>query len=190
MSSDPSPAQYFSHCYFIYKTATSDQFTIGRYGGITKNFVVRDTPDAGKTDDTTQIGDVQNDVFTAGVVDGSSAPRTYFGQTSQQGLIGTAKGKKGTIYFLYTNNTYDPGATVQVDHAAYPLCFVTGTRIRTARGDVPVEMLAVGDRAVTASGALRPVIWIGKRTLDGPALSRDQAPVRHRRTSSPTSSCP
>ncbi len=45
-------------------------------------------------------------------------------------------------------------------------CFVTGTRILTARGEVAVENLVVGDLAVTASGAHRPVRWIGHRTLD------------------------
>ncbi len=46
-------------------------------------------------------------------------------------------------------------------------CFATGTRIRVARdggvADVPVEQLAVGDLAVTASGAHRAIRWIGSR---------------------------
>ena len=46
------------------------------------------------------------------------------------------------------------------------LCFATGTRIRTLRGDVAVEDLAVGDHAVTASGAARPITWLGYRTID------------------------
>lgn len=45
-------------------------------------------------------------------------------------------------------------------------CFVTGTQIRTKGGEVAVESLKVGDQAVTASGALRPITWIGHRTLD------------------------
>lgn len=46
------------------------------------------------------------------------------------------------------------------------VCFTTGTAIRTTRGDVPVEALRVGDTAVTATGAHRPIRWIGRRTLD------------------------
>ncbi len=48
---------------------------------------------------------------------------------------------------------------------AAPPCFVTGTLIRTDHGDVAVEDLRVGDLAVTASGAARPIIWIGQRTV-------------------------
>ncbi|MFH6785204.1 Hint domain-containing protein [Methylobacterium sp. MA0201] len=63
-----------------------------------------------------------------------------------------------------------------------PVCFTTGTLIRTARGEVAVEDLRVGDRAVTASGALRPIVWIGHRTLAGAgtALPHDQQPVHVR----------
>src|SRR6202012_3299510 len=40
-------------------------------------------------------------------------------------------------------------------------CFLKGTRIATAGGETPVEQLTVGDLVRTASGALRPVVWIG-----------------------------
>ena len=46
------------------------------------------------------------------------------------------------------------------------VCYAAGTRIRTTRGDVAVETLAVGDLAVTASGAHRPIRWLGHRTVD------------------------
>lgn len=66
---------------------------------------------------------------------------------------------------------------------AAPECFTTGTRIRTARGDVAVEELQIGDIAVTAGGTLRPITWIGHRDIDGhgQALPYDQQPVRVRR---------
>jgi hypothetical protein len=61
-------------------------------------------------------------------------------------------------------------------------CYVTGTDIRTDQGDVPVERLRVGDRVVTASGQLRPIVWIGHRKID---ISRypDPAAVRPVRVS-------
>ncbi|GJE78195.1 Hint domain-containing protein [Methylorubrum suomiense] len=61
-------------------------------------------------------------------------------------------------------------------------CFTTGTLIRTARGDVAVEDLIVGDLAVTASGTLRPITWIGNRDLDGHGkeLSHNEQPIHIR----------
>ncbi|MCJ2032326.1 Hint domain-containing protein [Methylobacterium sp. J-043] len=61
-------------------------------------------------------------------------------------------------------------------------CFTTGTLIRTARGEVAVEDLTVGDLAVTASGTLRPITWIGNRALDAKseALPHNEQPIRIR----------
>ena len=51
-------------------------------------------------------------------------------------------------------------------YTAAPVCFVSGTRIATTRGEVAVEDLAVGDVAVTVSGAQRSIAWLGHRTID------------------------
>ncbi len=56
-----------------------------------------------------------------------------------------------------------PDGAQTVDAPATAPCYVTGTLIRTARGDVPVENLRVGDLAVTTSGTHRPIRWIGSR---------------------------
>ena len=46
---------------------------------------------------------------------------------------------------------------------ASPVCFCAGTLIRTPYGNIPVEALKVGDFVVTASGAHRPIRWLGSR---------------------------
>jgi hypothetical protein len=69
----------------------------------------------------------------------------------------------------------------QISVAATPVCFTTGTLIRTSRGDVTVEDLRVGDIAVTASGGLRSITWIGHREITAAAaLPFHQQPVRIR----------
>jgi len=42
------------------------------------------------------------------------------------------------------------------------LCFVAGTLIATPSGQVPVEALRTGQTVLTASGAERPIAWIGQ----------------------------
>lgn len=59
-------------------------------------------------------------------------------------------------------------------------CFAAGTRLQAVRGKVRVERLRVGDRVVTASGTLRPIRWIGHRTIECARhpRPRDVWPVR------------
>ncbi len=51
-------------------------------------------------------------------------------------------------------------------------CFAEGTRIRTTRGWIAVEELAVGDKAITVETACAPdpdgeeIVWIGQRTVN------------------------
>ena len=46
-------------------------------------------------------------------------------------------------------------------------CFVTGTRIKTKRGDVAVETLVVGDKVKTKDNGYQPLRFIGRRTVTG-----------------------
>ena len=55
-----------------------------------------------------------------------------------------------------------PGQTFTV--IDYAPCYCRGTRIMTKHGQKQVEDLKIGDKLRTASGALRPIKWIGTRS--------------------------
>ena len=62
-------------------------------------------------------------------------------------------------------------------------CFTAGVRLATAKGQRPVEKLAIGDLVQTADNGLQPVRWIGMRTLDAVDLAANPQlrPIRIRK---------
>jgi autotransporter passenger strand-loop-strand repeat protein len=80
------------------------------------------------------------------------------GQTYTQQLTGDYTGDR---FALGVDNA--GGTTVSF---SAPPCFRHGTRLLTDRGDLSVEALAIGDRVVTWSRALAPIVWIGHRQVD------------------------
>lgn len=107
---------------------------------------------------------------------------TTTGATQQVNLSGTAGNASLANQYFHVANTA-AGATIYVDGNAangFVACYGAGTLIRTARGDVAVESLQIGDEVVTVSGDARPLRWIGQRSYGGRFLASNPAmqPVR------------
>lgn len=47
--------------------------------------------------------------------------------------------------------------------APLPICFTSGTLIKTKKGEVPIECLSAGDLVLTMDHGYRPIRWIGSR---------------------------
>ena len=88
----------------------------------------------------------------------------------------------GTGYSLQDFGFTASDGGYDITSSASAACFATGTRIRTVRGAVAVEDLREGDLAVTDSGPVRPIRWIGHRSVDCRRHPNRQAlwPVRVR----------
>ena len=98
---------------------------------------------------------------------GETEPNTYRYVLSNTQLYGVAA---ATTANPRSRFTADANNTVGDYNVAAAPCFASGTRIRVLRdglaADVAVEHLRVGDQAMTASGAVRRITWIGHREID------------------------
>ena len=113
----------------------------------------------------------QTDLLTGNILQITNASQMVI--TDLQ-LDATA-GYSGQFFHLASDPNTN-GIDVTVNTTA---CYVAGTLILTDRGEVAVETLAIGDIVVTASGARRPIKWMGWRSYSGRLLAgrRDMLPV-------------
>ncbi|WP_413987931.1 Hint domain-containing protein [Labrys okinawensis] len=98
---------------------------------------------------------------TIEVFDSSGKPMASFTVNGQAITPGTFTAGTGPL------TVTDDGSSLTITDLA-PTCFLSGTMIRTDKGEVAVEDLSVGDRVlVYANGEnlLREVIWTGSRHM-------------------------
>ena len=85
-------------------------------------------------------------------------------------LVFTPTDSNSTVTTYFNLAAFD-GATTSDNQntsvVANAPCFCRGSLIGTVRGDIAVEDLMIGDKVVTASGEVRPIIWIGRRSYRG-----------------------
>ena len=63
--------------------------------------------------------------------------------------------------------TMADGTVVSFSEIENIICFTPGTMILTGHGERDIETLQVGDMVVTRDHGLRPIRWIGRRTVKG-----------------------
>jgi hypothetical protein len=78
----------------------------------------------------------------------------------------TVTGSSGSVQLHLGSGSYTGNAWAATNDGSNgtlitPICFLPGTAIATPDGEKPIERLAVGDLILTASGQVRPIVWIG-----------------------------
>ena len=107
-----------------------------------------------------------NYVLTSGTTTTSGGAASTYGLAVSYPNTGANAQAPATVTTTSTLIGLGTAQTTNVPVNSSAACFVSGTLIRTERGDVMVEALAVGDLVVTASGTHRPIRWIGHRVTD------------------------
>jgi Hint domain len=106
----------------------------------------------------------------------SSSPKSSYATTRRAliaaaGVFGAALAAKKAYAMALPPQQQDGGTN----------CFLSGTCIRTPKGEVEVDDLAVGDLVDTIGGAAKPIKWIGRRLLErshGQGWPSDTLPVK------------
>lgn len=138
-------------------------------------------PDGRRDNGTTAIADRGDDFVDMLIIDVSNGTeRRYFIIPSDSpgdlpnissidlGRFATAAGSDATLSAALNN--------------AVTVCLTAGVPITTIDGEVPVEMLSVGDLALTLDEGFQPLRWIGCQALTPTDLAGrpDLRPVRIR----------
>jgi hypothetical protein len=134
----------------------SEQVTVNTGAGSPELYLsdgaiaVYDAAESNPTDGTLEFG------FTVGP--GDYTPDLAIARVNLDGAV-IADGRGNAADFGAAVG-YETGLEVKT------ACYVRGTRLATPWGYVAIEDLHEGDLVLTASGAARPVRWIGHRAID------------------------
>ena len=71
--------------------------------------------------------------------------------------------------------TTDQNASSEYQHTY--VCFSSDTLVTTARGEIPVGQVRVGDLVLTADHGYQPILWIGRRRLQIDQRSHATQPI-------------
>ena len=88
------------------------------------------------------------------------------------GVLGLTFADGGTATLTFTNGTGKAPASLATVQAAgeqitgEAACYRRGTWIRTARGEIPIEQLSVGEEVLTANRERKPIRWLGSRHIE------------------------
>jgi hypothetical protein len=119
-----------------------------------------------------------NPYLTTGLTTGGTTSAATY-QWQEEALGGTWQNINGATGSTYTIQNSDIGSELRVEAfdgaissvsaSTEPVapCYCRGTLIRTDRGEVPVEDLAIGDKIVTKAGTAQPIKWMGRRSYAG-----------------------
>ena len=108
----------------------------------------------------------------------SLSVETFLGYTASGGIVT----QDISLYYLGVPTGGDTalasGTQVSFTAGAFATCFLRGTLILTARGEVPVEKLRAGDLVVTKFGGLRSIRWIGTQRFHPRFAGPTNTPIR------------
>ena len=145
-------------------------------GGIDEDRVTggagNDTITGGQGADTLAGGD-DRDVFTGNtagdVVDGNEGGDDFdtldlTGSGPLRVVYDPANPENGTVEFLDADrNVTGTMAFVNIENVVP--CFTPGTLIATPKGEVPAELLRVGDKIITRDNGIQEIRWTGAKAL-------------------------